>query len=131
MNLASIIPPTPSDVADWSDVAACQERMIEAVQALAALAPEVGLARHILEYDSDRKKQALARAMAAPLAGGSSAAKAESEARNDAVYAKELDTLARQHTAAEQTISRHDVLKIKWETSRSLLSMQRESVKRL
>jgi hypothetical protein len=131
MNTAEIYPPTPADVADWSDCESCQQRMIEAVTDLAALAPEAGLARQILEFSSDRRKQALARAMAAPLAGGESSAKAEMQARNDPAYAAELNQLGKQHTAAEQTMTRWEALKVKWECARSLLSMQKESVRRL
>ena len=121
----------PADVADWSDAVACQARMIEAVQELAALAQDVGLARQILEFSSDRRKQALARAMAAPLAGGESGIKAEMQARNDPAYAAELNQLGKQHCAAEQTMTRWEAQKIKWSCAQSLLAMQRESQKRL
>lgn len=131
MKIHDIIPPSPSDVADWSDVAALQQRMAQTVTALAAMADDVGMAKHVLEYDGARQKQALARGMAPALAGGDSAAKAEAAARADACYAKEIDTLARQHLAAEQTIAAHDAARLVWETCRSLLAMTRESVKRI
>lgn len=105
--------------------------MIEAVTELAALAPEAGLARQILEFSSDRRKQALARAMSAPLKGGAAAIKAEMEARNDSAYAAELNQLGKQHCAAEQTMTRWESLKIKWECARSLISMQKEAVRHL
>ena len=123
--------PTPADVADWTDVLTLQKRMAETVTALAALVDDVGLARQVQAYDSDRRKRALARAMAAALAGGESAAKAEAEGRASEAYGKELAQLSKELTAAEQVTAQYDVLKIVWESCRSMLSVQKEAVKRL
>lgn len=125
----SEIYPSPHNLADWSDCAAIQKRMVEAVQEMERLSPETGMAKHVIEYDSDRRKQALARAMRAALAGGESAAKAEAEARASASYEKELSQLGVEHKMAEQTLKDWEVLKLKWETCRSLLSMQKELAK--
>ncbi len=105
--------------------------MVESVQELEAMASDVGLARHVQTYDSDRRKKALARAMGPALAGGDSVSKAEAEARASDVYAKELTQLAKEHMAAEQVTAKWDSSKLVWETCRSLLSMQRETVKHL
>lgn len=131
MHLRDIIPQGPSDVADWSDMAALQKRMANSVTALAGMASDVGMAKHILEYDSDRRKRALARAMAAPLAGDSSVSKAEAEARASESYAKELMQLGKEHAVASQTIQEWDALKLIWETCRSLISMHKESIRHL
>lgn len=131
MNLSDIIPQSPGAVADWSSVTALQQRMAQTVTALAALADDVGMARHIQNYDSDRRKKALARAMAAALAGGDSVAKAEAEARSSPIYAKELEQLGKENANAEQVCAEWDALKIVWESCRSLLSLQRETVKHL
>ena len=124
-------PATPSSIADWSEVDGLQQKMVETVEAMSALTATVGASKHVVEYDGDRRKAALARAMAAPLAGGSSAAKAESEARASETYAKELSVLAKQHNAALAEIENYYCLKLQWETARSLLSMQKENVKHL
>lgn len=121
--------PSPHSLADWSDCAAIQKRMVESVEEMQRIAPEVGMAKHVLEYDSDRRKQALSRAMRAALAGGESAAKAEAEARASDGYAKELSQLGVEHKMAEQTVMEWEASKLLWETSRSLLSMQRELAK--
>lgn len=131
MDLRDIIPQSPADVADWSDIASLQKRMSESVTALAGLAGDVGLAKHVIEYDSDRRKRALARAMAAPLAGDSSVSKAEAEARASESYSKEMMQLGKEHAAAAQTIQEWDAIKLVWETCRSLISMQKESVRHL
>lgn len=117
---------SPSDIADWSDCAAIQKRMIESVEEMRKIAPEVGMAKHVLQYNSDRCKQALARAMRAALAGGESAAKAEAEARASEGYAKELSQLGVEHKMAEQTVMEWEAAKITWSTCQSLLAMQRE-----
>jgi len=131
VNVQELKSPTPASISDWSDVAGLQQRMVESIEAMQALADEVGTARTILEFSSDRRKRALARACAAALAGGESVAKAESQARADEAYGKELAVLQREHEAAEQTIAKWDVLKITWSGAQSLLAMQRESVKHL
>jgi len=123
--------PSPSSLADWSDVAALQQRLAESVQRMSELAGDVGLAKHVLEYDGDRRKRALARAMKAPLAGGSSATAAEAEARASESYAKELAQLGVEHANAEQMVMDWEALRLQWETARSLLSLQRETVKHL
>lgn len=121
----------PSDVADWSDVAELQRCMAGSVERLAALASDVGAAKHVLEYDSDRRKRALARAMAAALLGGDSAAKAEAEGRASPGYDKEFAQLGKEHQAAEQIQTEWEVERLRWDTARSLLAMQRESTKHL
>ena len=127
----AINPPSPATCADWSDVAGLQQKMTETVEAMSALGADVGMAKHVLEYDNDRRKRALARAMSAPLAGGESAVKAEAEARASESYGKELDALSKQSLAAEQTVMLWESHKITWETCRSLLSMQKEGMRRL
>lgn len=122
---------TPADVADWSDAAALQKRMVLAVENLSSMAVDCGRARQVREYDSDRRKRALSRAMAAPLAGGESAAKSEAEARNSESYSKELNQLAAEYEAAEAVLIEFDVKKLEWSTCQSLLAMEREAVKRI
>ena len=122
---------TPSDVADWSDCAELQRRMVLAVEALSAMAGDVGAAKTILEFSSDRRKRALGRACMAALLGGESAAKAELEARGSESYGKELTQLQAEHQAAEQAIAEWDCKRLEWDTARSLLAMMCESTKQL
>lgn len=131
MKLNEVIPPTPGDVADWTDTEQLQRIMVEAVQELSRMAADVGAAKHIIEYDGNRTKRALARAMAAALAGGDSVAKSEAEGRASEIYVKELQQLGKEHQAATTVLTEWEVTKLKWQTAQSLLAMQRESVKRL
>lgn len=122
---------TPTDVADWSEVAGLQKRMVLALARMKAMAADIGAAKVVIEYDGDRRKRALARAMAAPLAGDASAAKAEAEARASESYSKELSQLSKELTAAMQLLSEYETTRLQWETARSLLSLQRETVRHL
>lgn len=117
--------------ADWSDAAALQQRLSEAADKLANMAADVGSAKHVLEYDGDLRKRALARAMKPALAGGDSAAKAEAEGRASDGYSQELGVLGKQHQAAEQVVAEWEAAKINWETARSLLSMLKETVRQV
>jgi hypothetical protein len=123
------LPPQP--ISDWQDVADLQRRLSESCDRINQMANDVGMAKHIDTFDGDRRKQALARAMAASLAGGESAAKAEAIARASELYAKELAVLAREHGVAMQTIAEFEAVKLAWETARSILAMQRETAKML
>lgn len=120
---------TPSDLADWGDVEALQRKMAAMAEEMAVLAPEVGRAKNVLSFNSDRCKQALARAMRAPLAGGDSAAKAEMEARASEPYAKELSQLSLEHKNAEEILMAWESSKLVWSTCQSLLAMQRETIR--
>jgi hypothetical protein len=130
MNIKTLHPPRP-DVSDWTEVASLQQRLATTVEQINAMAADVGMAKHIIEYDSNRTKKALARAMAAPLAGGSSAAAAEAEGRASEAYTKEMAQLGKEHAAACQVVSEFEALRLVWDTARSLLAMSREQIKTL
>lgn len=117
--------------ADWSDVRELQQRLAETSERISAMASDVGLAKHVVEYDGDRRKRALARQAAAALRGGDSAAKAELEARASEGYAKELAQLGKEHAAALQVIAEWEAAKVAWDTARSLLAMTRETVRQV
>ncbi len=123
------LPPQP--ISDWQDVTDLQRRMTEAVDSINAMAGDVGMAKHVIEYDSDRRKKALSRAMLPALMGGDSAAKAEATARASELYSRELEVLGKEHVIAMQTVSEFEALKLLWQTAQSLLAMQRESAKLL
>lgn len=121
----------PQAQADWADCHALQRKLLEHSDALNAMAPETGKAKHVLEFSNDMRKRALARAMAAPLAGGASATAAEAEGRASPAYTQEMGVLAKQHEAAEVTIANYEAKRIAWETCRSLLSMMKTQVGQL
>lgn len=116
--------------ADYSDVAALQKRLVEAADRLSALVPELAKARQVREYDSDRRKRALAVAMA-PLLSEGSAAAAEAMARASSGYEKAMKQIAADLLVAEKVIAEHEAVKIQWESARSLLAMQRDMTRQL
>ena len=122
---------TPSATSDWSDIESLQRKLVQTVEAMALMSASVGAAKHVIEYDGDRRKTALARAMAVSLAAGDSVSKADSEARASADYAKAMAAIGKQHQAALTEVEKYQCLKLQWETARSLLSMQKEAVKHL
>jgi hypothetical protein len=115
-----------SDLADSQQVYQLQKRLQDAADKLAALVPQVGKARQIIEFASDQRKRALAKAMTPYLDGGESASSAEAKARASFNYGEEMLVLAKALTKAEQTKAEWEALKVAWESSRSLLSMEKE-----
>jgi hypothetical protein len=116
---------------DHSDVAVIQKRLKTACRKLHELAPEVGMARQIISFDSDRRKNLLARYTVKHIKDGESVAASETLARADTAYEAELSGLADVLTQAETTLRQYEAERCSWESARSLLSMQRETMKTL
>ncbi len=133
MNVAALKPPEPPahTLADWSEVQALQERMVESVEEMTRLAGDVAVARQIKDYNSELRKRVLAVAAAPLMKAGSSATAAETEARASDPYRVALDQLAKQLATAEQTLATWEVLRLRWETARSLISLQKEGMRTL
>lgn len=129
MDTRSTHAPKPTPFADWQDVAELQRQLVSAVEEIGNMSGDVATAKHVLEYDSDRRKRALSHAMAAPLAGGAAVSKAEAEARASERYGAELKQLGREFELAEKVVRDYESAKLRWETARSLLSMLKEQIK--
>jgi hypothetical protein len=84
----------------------------------------VGKAKQIREWDGERRKVALAKHVA-PLLPKMSASAAEHTARASEAYINLIKILQRELMDAEQTIARYEAIKCKWESARSIMSMQR------
>lgn len=117
--------------ADYGSIEAISARLIEASDALGAMSERVAKARHIREYDSDRRKRALSCAVADFLKNGGSAAAAEHNARASESYAQMMKERGADFIAAEAVINEWEAMKIKWETARSILSVQKSLVANL
>jgi hypothetical protein len=90
---------------------------------LAAMVPSVADARTVLEYDSERRKAALSRAvLTAFKAGATSTSHAEHEARASAKYEDDMRGLATDYTKAERTKTEFEVIRIKVDSLRTLVS---------
>lgn len=95
------------------------------------MAGRVAQARQIREYDGDRRKRALAVWALPFLKAGESASAADISARASEGYKSDMYALALALQAAEKTIMEFEAMKIQWESARSLLSLQRETVRNL
>lgn len=123
--------PEPSSIADWSTVEDLQRRMIEAVKAMEQMGPSIGNARQVIEYNSDQRKRCLAIVAFPLIKAGESATAAETEARSSPQYEAALKQLAKELATAETVRAEYENLRLQWETARSLLSLQKESIRNL
>jgi hypothetical protein len=115
-------------VNDHSEIAVIQKRLENAVREIRNMTVMVGQAKQVRDYDSDRRKSLLAKAMLPYLKGGASAAAAECDGRADPVYTVGLEELAQQREDAEKTIAKWDAAFCTYEAARSLLSMAKETL---
>lgn len=111
--------------ADYSDVQRLGEELLAIAGMLSSLTPELSKARTVRDYDGDRRKRALSRSVSPYLIAGESAAAAEHKARGSEMYAKDMKRLRAEFESAEEVIARHDALRVRWESVRSLLSIQK------
>ncbi len=95
------------------------------------MAPTVATARHVREYDSDRRKRCLAVAALPLLKAGLSATAADTEARASEAYQSAMKQLGIEFVAAEKTLAEWDAIKIQVEVARSLLSLQKSQMQNL
>src|SRR5262249_40302544 len=120
--------------ADHSDVMAIQKRLKSASAELnnPTSISFYAQARQVISYDSDRRKNLLARHIVAELGKGDvSHAEAETRARANPAYRAELEVQAEELQTAEAQIAKRRATEVSWESARSLLSFQREGFKRL
>lgn len=117
--------------ADFSETAELQQRLTGAADALSAMTGDVAIARHVREFDSDRRRRALAIAAAPLLKAGLSSAAADTEARASEVYAAAMKQLGKEFLAAETALAEWEARKIQFECARSLLSMTKATFQNL
>lgn len=119
-------PPLPRQRIDFSDLSSATQELQKLVDALDGMVDDVADARTALDYDSERKKNSLAKAtVKAFTAGSKSAANAEVVARTDATYLEEIENLKNDYAQAERVRLRYEVLRIKADACRTLVSAQK------
>jgi hypothetical protein len=118
-----------SELTDSAELYELQKALTEADERLSQLAPQMGKAYHVLEYDSDQRKAALARAMTPYLEKGESHNKAEAMARASFNYKQEMLRLEQAHETAASVKFEYEALKISIDVKRSLVSMEKELAK--
>jgi hypothetical protein len=116
---------------DNSDISQIEARMKQATLELHKLAPLVGAAKQTRQYDSERRKNALAKFMRPHIKAGDTSTAAETLARSDEGFEIAINELASQLESAESTIAKWDAMFASFESARSLLSMAKESMRTL
>lgn len=116
---------------DHSHTSKLQQNLITAVKRLQKLAPLVGAARQIKEFSSDQRKNALAGEQMKFIQRGESVAGSEACARSNPVYLEKIAKLERDYSDAEKTIAQWQADFAYYEACRSLLAMERESMRTL
>lgn len=112
--------------ADFTDSTEVATRLKLATQRLHELAPHVGVAKQVREFDGDRRKNLLAKYAVKHLKNGESASASDAYARADASYVEELNKLAEQYRDAEHTLARWTAEQCSYEAARSLLSFSKQ-----
>lgn len=118
-------------MADHSETEKISERMKSSTRKLHELAAHVGSARQVREYDSDRRKNLLAKYVLKALKDGMSATAAETTGRADPAYQEELERLADQLQASETVIASWMAEQASFDAARSLLSFSKETMRNL
>jgi hypothetical protein len=115
--------------ADHSEVELIQKRLESAIRDIRRLATLTGHAKQVREFNSDQRKNLLARYMLPYLKGGASAASAEVDGRADPGFVTEFNQLGETYAAAETTIAQWTAAFATYEASRSLLSLAKETIR--
>jgi hypothetical protein len=116
-------------VNDSRDISEVEQRLRSCSKRLHALSASVGASKQIRQYDTDRRKNLLAKYVVRALKEGHSATAAEAYGRSDPSYQTELEGLSKQYEGAEKTIAEWDSEYASFEAARSLLSMAKESMR--
>lgn len=110
---------------DDSTILQAQQQMQKAALALAQMSDDLADAKQIKEFNHDRHKRALSMVVTEFLSLGESAAAAEHHARASTSYGTQLHDLGEQYRSAMRVIEKADALRVIFESSRSLLSVER------
>ncbi len=114
---------------DNHDISAVETRLKDATRRLHQLSASVGASKQIRQYDTDRRKNLLAKYVVRALKEGHSATAAEAYGRSDEAYQTELEGLSKQYEGAERVIAEWDSEMCSFDAARSLLAMNRESMR--
>lgn len=115
----------PPPKSDFSTVEAVNAQLLDASDTLSSMTETVAAARQVKEYDSERRKRALALAVREFLIAGDSASAAETKGRASAIYGEALDRLSAELLMAEKTIAEHEAARVRWDSARTVSSSLR------
>lgn len=113
---------------DSDTIGKAQKQMNAAALEIAKLSNDVADAKTIKEFNSDRIKRALSTEVARFLAEGDTGVAAEHKARASAQYGTHLHDLEEQYKSAMRSIERYEGLKVRFESARSILAVERQKI---
>lgn len=123
MKVSDAIP----DIPDFSDLFRATKELASELSKLSAMSKDVAAARTVKEFSSDRKKNALSKAVLQAFKEGSkSSAEAEHKAFASAQFETAMSALTKQYTEAEQAIAEWTVCSMKIESLRSIIAVHRQ-----
>lgn len=110
---------------DHDTIQKTQAQMNRCAMDLAKLANDVGDAKQVREFSSDRLKRAFSVSVAEFLEAGDSGVAAEHKARAGKAYGAALHDLGEQYKTAMRVIEKYEALKVMFESARSILSTEK------
>ena len=116
---------------DQSEIEKIERRLKDTINKLHQLAPAVGAARQIREFVSDQRKNILAAEAYKHIQNGESVAAAEYRARTSPVYLEKFAELQKNLSEANRVIAEWEASMCEFEACRSLLAMNRETLRTL
>lgn len=110
---------------DHDTITQAQAQMNRAAIDLGAMSSDVGDAKQVREFSSDRLKRAFSVAVVEFLDAGDSGVASEHRARASKAYGSSLHDLSEQFRTAMRVIEKYEALKVQFESARSLLSVEK------
>ena len=121
-----------AQVPDWSDLANNMREAERLSIKLTSMVESMADARMVIEFDTERRKSALSRAVIAAFkSGADSTSRAEHEARSSVQFEEDMRTLAKHYAAAERVRLDYETTRIRLEVLRSSQSTLREQFKEI
>lgn len=117
--------------ADAHDIFEAQKQMSSLVRRMNDMTVAVGNARTVVEFNSERRKAALASATRVHLEAGQAYSTAESLARTSQGYVKAMKELRQEYEEAQNRLAEWEALRCAWESARSILSAHKETIKQI
>lgn len=111
-------------MSDFSDILRITAELESARDELGRMADQVAKAKQIREWDSERRRAALSREVA-PLLVSMGVSAAEHSARASESYVNAMRLLQRDLYEAEQMLAKYEAVKCRWESARTMASLQK------
>lgn len=113
---------------DSDTIGKAQKQMNSAALEIAKMANDVADAKTIKEFSSDRLKRAFSVEAERFITAGDTASASEHKARASAQYGSQMHDLSEQYKSAMRVIEKFEGLKIRFESARSILSVERQKL---